>query len=571
MNIANSQQKSRKDFRETYEQLCALQNSCPLAAVTANLPEEFIDCNADRIRQTDWAPVLNSLKVNNSLRFVALRSFWQQTNCKDEGMFQQRGFILRKRIPAVRSKDVTRNICRSLKEFLTASVCIECLVLQGIPFREGDLATLSKGIAKCKSLKHLSFEHCRFSDGGLIALSTSLKRSTSLRSLDLCGCALTWRGADVIGDIIKYQATKRHGEAWQESLRYRRPDLNGMCGLRRINLCQNTLIGDRGMHILADCLKDDLWIKALDLQQCGVSSQGAEALLSALDYNRSLRVLDVRMNSLLERDAIKAILEKVMLNAGGEDPEYPWITVKEPKESSRLKSSKRPVRFTLSTSIAKAHGIRHRNRVNKQRKSAKRTSQEQTTSGDVLGIKNNKHVPWRTAARLERNKFKSQNPMKDASIPRDKHTRRKRRNSRGKTAENAIVAEIDRLSLEDLENDEEEREMISTNLELKDLEIQLIDYKRRYENEVRQRARTDVRLKELEMENRRLKNEILLLKATDKASPSQFTRKDRFNISALEDENVLENIEASFRQFQKFLDLIKNTNLAELYRLLEED
>ena len=34
-----------------------------------------------------------------------------------------------------------------------------------------------------------------------------------------------------------------------------------MLGLRRIDLCQNTLIGDKGVQILANSLKDDLWIK----------------------------------------------------------------------------------------------------------------------------------------------------------------------------------------------------------------------------------------------------------------------------------------------------------------------
>jgi len=53
----------------------------------------------------------------------------------------------------------------------------------------------------------------------------------------------------------------RHNEAWKDSLRYRRPDLDRMHGLRRITLNSNPLIGDHGTQILAEVLKDDLWVK----------------------------------------------------------------------------------------------------------------------------------------------------------------------------------------------------------------------------------------------------------------------------------------------------------------------
>ena len=53
----------------------------------------------------------------------------------------------------------------------------------------------------------------------------------------------------------------RHNEAWKDSLRYRRPDLDRMHGLRRITINCNPLIGDDGTQVLADVLKDDLWVK----------------------------------------------------------------------------------------------------------------------------------------------------------------------------------------------------------------------------------------------------------------------------------------------------------------------
>lgn len=54
---------------------------------------------------------------------------------------------------------------------------------------------------------------------------------------------------------------RRHEETWAESLRYRRPDLDCMAGLRRITLNCNTLIGDLGASAFADSLSEDLWLR----------------------------------------------------------------------------------------------------------------------------------------------------------------------------------------------------------------------------------------------------------------------------------------------------------------------
>ncbi|TEA33829.1 hypothetical protein DBR06_SOUSAS16710018, partial [Sousa chinensis] len=99
---------------------------------------------------------------------------------------------------------------------------------------------------------------------------------------------------------LKYQATRRHEETWAESLRSRRPDLDCMAGLRCITLNCDMLIGELGASAFAESLSGDLssdllsFIKTLDLQQCGLTSEGAKALLKALETNRTLLFLDVR-------------------------------------------------------------------------------------------------------------------------------------------------------------------------------------------------------------------------------------------------------------------------------------
>ena len=45
--------------------------------------------------------------------------------------------------------------------------------------------------------------------------------------------------------------------------------------------------------------RDDLWLKALDLQACGVTDRGALAILPLLHANHTLLVFDLRANPLI--------------------------------------------------------------------------------------------------------------------------------------------------------------------------------------------------------------------------------------------------------------------------------
>lgn len=87
MNKATLLQK--KQFAFEYERLCVLQNTCPLPIITANLKREVIDFNADCLRLNEWEPLLGAISVNDSLRYVAVRSYWQpDTNGKSSCVYK---------------------------------------------------------------------------------------------------------------------------------------------------------------------------------------------------------------------------------------------------------------------------------------------------------------------------------------------------------------------------------------------------------------------------------------------------------------------------------------------------
>lgn len=48
-----------------------------------------------------------------------------------------------------------------------------------------------------------------------------------------------------------------------KSLRYQDLDVNSLAGLTRINLNNNPEIGDDGLQMIFEILKDDVWIKGI--------------------------------------------------------------------------------------------------------------------------------------------------------------------------------------------------------------------------------------------------------------------------------------------------------------------
>lgn len=560
IETVRQRQKNSVDFASCYDNLCALQNSCPLGSITANLDELIIDCNADRIRHSDWTPILNALKINKTLKSVAFRSYWQQTLYPDEEVTEQRLQALRKKAPAIRSKDITYRVCRAVKECLAVTENLTSLNFEGIPLRERDLTCLAKGIAKNKTLQHMSLEFCQIGDSGVEILCNAIKNNTSVITVNFSGCSLTWKGADTLAKVIKHQATRRHSVAWQDSLRYRRPDLDRMPGLRRITICKNPLINDRGAELIAEALKDDLWVKALDMQQCGISTEGAMSFQPVLKFNSTICVLDLRLNPLIEREVFGSLMEQLMINSGESQLEYPWLVIREPKPG-RIRPQKRK-------STATQQGMRGgRNGVSR--------------SAVVVSKKSSGFIPWRTAARVGKNRHKlgRQNTQDGSSVKKKKvksSVNRPRATSSPLPACEGDDLPSHRTSTIDSSVDNREK--------LKDMQLQMELLKRRLEDESRARATADSRILELQVENRRLQQEIRLLKTQQTLPPARPVsvngmflntvpekQKLRGAKTILEDDRVLESIEASFRQFHGFLDLLKGSKFSDLAHVLGEN
>uniref|UniRef100_A0A8C9CY29 Centrosomal protein of 78 kDa n=1 Tax=Phocoena sinus TaxID=42100 RepID=A0A8C9CY29_PHOSS len=516
---------SAADFVSHYEYLCALQDSVPLPAVRASLREGVLDFNADRLRGLDWAPLLSTLKINKDLPLICIKSFFQPW-LGETG--SDRNKVYRSRVPAIRNKDVTFQLCKALKCCVSASGALRNLELNGLVLRERDLTMLTKGLNKSATLVHLCLANCPIGDGGLEIICQGIKNSITLKTVNFTGCNLTWQGADHMAKILKYQTIRRHEETWAESLRYRRPDLDCMAGLRRITLNCNTLIGDLGASAFAESLSEDLWLRALDLQQCGLTSEGAKALLKALETNRTLVVLDIRKNPLVDHSVMKSVIKKVLQNGRSAKSEYQWITspsVKEPSKAARQKKrtiilgSGRKGKATIRIVIWRHRGLATKKPVGNGRKhsAGKECYAPEPLPPGVSGF-----LPWRTAERAKRNRGFPFIRARDVS-------------SQLQQSEFPVTVTVESPSSSEIEEVDDSSESVQE-------EPEKISFKQE--------------ALQLEHENAQLRNINFSL--------SEALHAHSLTSMILDDEGVLGSIENSFQKFHAFLDLLKDAGLGQL-------
>ncbi|XP_032020239.1 centrosomal protein of 78 kDa isoform X5 [Hylobates moloch] len=537
---------SAADFFSHYEYLCALQDSVPLPAVRACLREGVLDFNADRLRGVDWAPLLSTLKINKDLPLISIKSFFQPW-LGDTGSDINK--FCRSRVPAIRYKDVTFQLCKALKGCLSISSVLKNLELNGLILRERDLTILAKGLNKSASLVHLSLANCPIGDGGLEIICQGIKSSITLKTVNFTGCNLTWQGADYMAKILKYQTMRRHEETWAESLRYRRPDLDCMAGLRRITLNCNTLIGDLGASAFADSLSEDLWLRALDLQQCGLTNEGAKALLEALETNTTLVVLDIRKNPLIDHSVMKAVIKKVLQNGRSARSEYQWITSPSVKEPSKTAKQKKRTIILGSGHKGKATirivGLATKKPVSSGRKHSlgKEYYAPAPLPPGVSGF-----LPWRTAERAKRHRgfplIKTRdirNQLQQPGFP--------------------VTVTVESPSSSEIEEVDDSSESVhevpeKTSIKQEALQEKLEECLKQLKEERVIRLKADKRVSELEHENAQLRNINFSL--------SEALHAQSLTNMILDDEGVLGSIENSFQKFHAFLDLLKDAGLGQL-------
>ncbi|XP_071513525.1 LOW QUALITY PROTEIN: uncharacterized protein [Panulirus ornatus] len=229
---------------------------------------------------------------------------------------------------------VIQRTLQGISVCLSVSQTLATLELYNIRLKGKNLDILCQGLVKSRNLKSLSLNKCDLGDVGVQNVCHSIKNIPSITHLSLIDCHLADKGASAVASLVQHQRMNRDSAMWQDTLRLRQPHLDGMRGLRRITLNHNPKLNDSGAAFIANALMEDLWIKALDLQHCGIGAEGGLLLRNILNANQTLEVLDLRQNPFIPSDLLDEVTEVLQGRWDDSNMQYMWL---EPSEGKYVK------------------------------------------------------------------------------------------------------------------------------------------------------------------------------------------------------------------------------------------
>ncbi|XP_017875297.1 uncharacterized protein LOC108622129 [Ceratina calcarata] len=314
-----------RNFASCYMELCKQQRLRPLPVICVTLPHS-LDFTTDRVKMDDWGPILNSLSLDRSLRSISVRSRYQCRKPLEEINSEDKARTMGK-APVVLSRYLLEWLSHSVAQCVRNSPVLTNLELEGIPFPPDCLAVLCVGLSHTHTLHYLSLQRCYIGDSSCELLCRTVADVPSIRSLNLSYCDLTGKCGPALAAALSRQKLLLYHDTWKQSLRYQEPNLEAMPGLRRLTLNDNPQLGDAAAIELIEAVRDSLWLKALDMQRCGLSDKIGKDLLELLDHNTTLSILDVRQNPNLNEVLMKEVIKRLEENNVDTKAEYRWLNV----------------------------------------------------------------------------------------------------------------------------------------------------------------------------------------------------------------------------------------------------
>lgn len=314
-------------FYVWYTELCRRINGTPAPAVKPAKPkcQTVLDFVADRLRLEEWSPIINALRHDTSLHVIQIKS--RIANCQflHDVDTEEKARHMKRRFGLLWTAYVLKQLTKSLSVSLRNTQVLTVLELDGLPMFCEYLEPLLQALKKNKTIKSLSFANCPIKDVGCQLVCTYLRFTPNVEVINLSGCGLSVKSGEQLAKLIKYQQINRYCESWHNSLRYEDPMSGVMRGIKRITINCNQDLGDNGFNYILDELEDDLWIKALDLQRCGITENLASKTINIVEYNKSLEIVDLRQNEMMSISTIHRILQLLREKQQfGYQPQYQW-------------------------------------------------------------------------------------------------------------------------------------------------------------------------------------------------------------------------------------------------------
>lgn len=326
-SVVRSNPKPPNVFYVWYTELCRRLNCTPTPVVKPAKPkcQTVLDFVADRLKVEEWHPIINALRQDTSLHVISIKSRLRNCQFLHDIDTEEKAKHMKRRFGSLWTAYILRQLMKSISTSLRSTDVLTCLELDGVPVFTQYLEPLLQALKKNKTVKTLSFANSNIGDNGCQLVCAYLRFTPNVEVLNISACHLTAVSGEHIAKLIKYQQINRYCESWHNSLRYENPQSGIMRGIKRITLNCNLEFGDDGFGHILNELEDDLWIKALDLQKCGITDNLAAKILNTLHYNKSLEILDLRQNNLLDIATVEKVLHIIRdRQQMGYEPEYQW-------------------------------------------------------------------------------------------------------------------------------------------------------------------------------------------------------------------------------------------------------
>lgn len=220
-------------------------------------------------------------------------------------------------LPVIYSKFLLTELVEAVQNLLMNSKQLESLTIEGFPLGGQFMSTLVKGLANNSSVTTLSFARSNIGDAACEEVCATLKHLANISTLNFCGCNVGIKGAEAVANLIKFHKIQRFSDAWERSLRYRDVDPEAFSGLRKISLSNNPQIGNDGLEMLTDVLREDVWVKDVEMQSCGLGDDGAQHIVQCLNVNKTILGFDITNNP----DVSDQLFRHILMTLGSAENE----------------------------------------------------------------------------------------------------------------------------------------------------------------------------------------------------------------------------------------------------------
>ncbi|BFG01713.1 protein Cep78 homolog [Drosophila madeirensis] len=297
--VAKKSSKYRS-FYFRYLELCRAQNITAVADIKKNsIEKSSLEFDADKLNVSDWLLVNESLYNDLCLKSLVLRMRCTYQNNKIEPIDTEKRARVYTQRPVVFTRFIFRALVESIANCVTNNSNLTVLQLEGLPLYEGYIDCIAKSLAANDRLETLSFRKSPIGDRGCELVCDMAKYLNRIALFDLSECRITAKGALHVANMIRMQKIARFTEGLEQT------------PAATLLLAKNPNIGNEGLKLIAEALKEDAWLKVVDMQGCGLTDIGANLILDCLKVNTSITEFNVANNEGISQPLQSSIREQL--------------------------------------------------------------------------------------------------------------------------------------------------------------------------------------------------------------------------------------------------------------------